>query len=292
MKPAPFHYIRPETVSDVLDALSAHEGAVLLAGGQSLLPRLHVRESTPDVVIDIGRVSELDYIESRDDHVALGAMTRMRTAELSSELAAWAPLVRVALTRVASVPVRNRGTVGGSVAFARPSAELPCVVVALDAEICLVGPEGEQVVAARDFFLGPHETVLSSRQLLTEIRIPRHPTGVRWAIESYSRRRNDLALAAAYVGIGTDRSGRCDYLRLALGGVGATPLRMERVESMLLGSELTPEGIAAAAEAVQEAIDPPTDWMGSADFRRHLAGVLTRRAILSAQPSITRKRDQ
>lgn len=291
MKPAPFEYVRPQTVEDVLEALASHPGATLLAGGQSLLPLLHVRELSPSMVIDIGGLTELDYIEAHDDHLAVGAATRMRKAELSPEVAAWAPLVVTALRNVASVPVRNRGTVGGSLAFARPSAELPSVAVALDAELCIAQQGEVRTVRARDFFLGPHQTVLSSRDLLTEIRIPQLPTSARWAMNAYSRRRNDLALAAAYVGVGVDADGRCDFARVVLGGVGATPLRMEEAERILVGAEPTPELIDVAAAAAVTVVDPPTDWMGSGDFRRHLVGVVTRRALRAALPTQT-KADQ
>ncbi len=280
MKAAPFEYVRASTVDDALAAL--RPGAVVLAGGQSLVPLLNMRSRRPEVVVDVSRLP-LAGIElaGTGSSLVLGALTRLRAAELSPVVKRAVPLLAEALTHVGHVSVRNRGTVGGSVAHADPAAELPAVLLALDAVFTARSPGGTRTIAARDFFLGPHRTALASDELLTEVRIPLPPSATRHGMAELSRRPNDLAVAAVFTSL-VLTDGVVTGARIAVAGAAPTPIRAHAAESLLHSQVPDPDVLAAAAEAASAATDPADDVHAPAAYRRDMTAVLTRRALRQA----------
>jgi carbon-monoxide dehydrogenase medium subunit len=284
LKPAPFDYVAPRTVAEAVDHLGRHGAeARVLAGGQSLVRLMNTRLATPAVIVDINRVEGLDAIAVENGSVRIGALARQRAAELSDVVRAEAPLFAEAGGHVAHPSVRRRGTVVGSIAFADPSAELPAALLALDGEAIVSGPDGERTVAAADLFTGAFATSLAPGELITAVRIPRQTaprSGSAWV--EVSRRHGDLPVCGAGAVVTLDEGGAIASARVALCGVGATPVRASAVEEALAGAEPTDEAIARAADRAARDLDPPSDPHGSADFRRHLAVVMTRRSVQRA----------
>jgi carbon-monoxide dehydrogenase medium subunit len=284
LKPAPFDYVAPRTVAEAVDHLARHgDDARVLAGGQSLVRLMNTRLATPAVIVDINRVEGLDAIGTENGSVRIGATARQRAAELHDLVRSGAPLFAQAGAHVAHPPVRRRGTVVGSIAFADPSAELPAAFLALDGEAVVTGPDGERTVAAADLFTGAFRTSLAAGELITAVRVPRSgdgPTGSAWT--EVSRRQGDLPVCGAGAVVTLGDGGTIAQARVALCGVGATPVRATAVEEALAGAEPTEDAIAAAADRAARDLDPPSDPHGSADYRRHLAVVMTRRAVQEA----------
>ncbi|WP_037320675.1 FAD binding domain-containing protein [Amycolatopsis orientalis] len=280
MKAAPFDYLRASSLDEAIEALAETPDARVLAGGQSLVPLLNLRQVRPPLVVDINRIDGLSVLHKENGRLEIGALTRHRVVETSAVVHSEVPLLAEALGYVGHVAIRNRGTIGGSLAHADPAAELPAVMVALDAEFRVHGPEGERPIAARDFFLGPHRTALGPGELLTRISVPSHRGGS--AVEELSRRSRDLALVAVFATV-TMSGGVCETARIAVAGAGPTPIRATAAEESLTGRALTADAIAAAADLAADATDPPGDLHAPADYRREMAAVLTRRAITRAK---------
>jgi CO/xanthine dehydrogenase FAD-binding subunit len=252
----------------------------VLAGGQSLVPLLNYRLAAPRVVVDVTRLP-LAGVRVADGRLRLGALVRHHQLETSSEVARHCPILRDAVALVGNVRVRSLGTLGGSIAHADPAAELPMVVLALDGRFTLSSVGGARVVEARDFFKGPLTTALTSDELLTEVDLA--TVGARgWAVEEIARRAGDFAIVAVATLLGLDGRGRATDVRISLGGVAATPIRATAAEEALVGYEPTAERIAAGAALARDALDPPSDAFVSSAYRRHLAGVLVRRALTRA----------
>jgi carbon-monoxide dehydrogenase medium subunit len=278
VKAARFDYVRASTAEMAVDALA--RGAVALAGGQSLIPLLNTRARRTEVVVDVSRLP-LTRVEQDGSTLVLGALTRLRAAETSPVLRRAVPLLTEALTHVGHVSVRNRGTVGGSVAHADPAAELPAVFLVLDAVFTAQGPSGTREVDAHDFFLGPHRTALASDELLTGIRVPLPPPTARHGIAELSRRPNDLAITAVFTLVTlTDRV--VTEARIAVAGAAPTPIRAHAAEELLRGQALTPDVLTAVADAAAAATDPVDDVHAPATYRRDMTAVLTRRALRQA----------
>ncbi len=280
MKPAPFEYHRPATVEEALDLLARHGyDAKLLAGGQSLVPAMNFRLAQPAVLVDLNRVEELDYLREEPGLLRVGAMTRQRAAERSEAVARGAPLLAGTLPWVAHPQIRNRGTVGGSVAHADPAAEIPAVMLALDARFLLRGPGGERTVRAEEFFTGLFGTSLEPDEILVEVEIPAPAPGSGWAFDEVSRRHGDYALAGAAAVVTLDGAGRCTDARVVLLSVGGGPVLAAGAAAALVGEAPSEEAVRAAADAVGREIDPPADIHASAAYRRRLAEVLVRRVL-------------
>ncbi|WP_033288907.1 FAD binding domain-containing protein [Amycolatopsis jejuensis] len=287
MKSAPFDYVRATDVAHAIQVLADADGdAKVLAGGQSLVPLLAMRLAQPTVLVDLGGIGDLAYIRSDDAAVEIGAMTRTRDAETSPLLAAEVPLLTAALPYVGHVTVRNRGTIGGSAAHADPAAELPSVLRALDAELIAAGPRGRRSIAAADFFLGFLTPALEADELLVAIRIPRQAPGTVVAVEEFARRHGDFAMAAIFTAIRFSDDVVAEA-RISAAGLGQVPIRAERAENILTGASLTPSTIQAAAAALAEDTAPVGDIHAPADYRRHLAAVLTRRCLETTRPRRT-----
>jgi aerobic carbon-monoxide dehydrogenase medium subunit len=283
MKPAPFRYLAPRTLAETLQLLAQHgDDAKPLAGGQSLVPAMNFRLARPAVLVDLNRVGELAYLARRDGALSIGAMTRQRTAERAAEVLAEAPLLAEALRYVAHPQIRNRGTIGGSLAHADPAAELPAVALALDATVELRSERGSRRLRASDFYTGLFATALAPGELLTEVTIPSPALRSGFAFEELSRRHGDYALVGVATAITLDAGGRVERARIALLSVGEGPWLAERAAGLLRGSLPGEEVARAAADSAAADVDPPSDIHASAAFRRHLVAVLTRRALLRA----------
>jgi CO/xanthine dehydrogenase FAD-binding subunit len=285
MKPAPFKYYAPTTVSEALAHLAQHGyDAKVLAGGQSLVPTMNFRLNQPAVLVDLNNVSELFYVRPGDGGgVRLGAMSRHCQVEHSELVAQRAPLVHETMPRVAHPQIRNRGTFGGSLAHADPAAELAAVSVALGARFRLRKQARERWVAAQDFFIGPFTTVLEPDELLVEIDLPAMQPHSGWSFKEVTRRHNDFAIVGVGTTVTLDDAGRCQQARMVFLSVGAGPVPATQAAKTLQGQVLTPELIQAAAEtAASKDVDPSNDIHATADYRRQLVRVLARRTLTQA----------
>ena len=282
MKPAKFDYHAPTSLDDAVALLQRYGGdAKILAGGQSLMPLLNFRLSRPAALVDLNRIASLAYIREENGQVRLGAMTRQRTIEFSPVVARRLPLLSEATKWVGHLPIRTRGTIGGSIAHADPSAEYPAVLTALEGEVVASGPKGERVVKAKDLFLTYLTTSLESDEVLVEIRLPVMPVGAGFALEEFARRHGDFAIVAIAAMVVRDAA-RCKQARLATAGAGPVPVRLRAAEEILERDGVTDVAIDAAARRAAELVSPDSDIHASADYRRHLTMVLTRRALKRA----------
>jgi carbon-monoxide dehydrogenase medium subunit len=283
VKPPPFEYHRPESLEETLSVFAEiGEEARVLAGGQSLMPMLALRLAQPAHLVDLNRVDELAQISAANGGLRVGAMVRQRTAERSTEIAKRCPLLGEALSFVGHVPIRNRGTVGGSVAHADPAAELPAVMRVLDAELVARSARGERTIPAAEFFRSHFTTALESDEVLVEIRIPPWPAGAGWAFEEVSRRHGDFAMAGAAAMVRVNGDGTLAEARLAFSGVGPTPVRATGAEAGLAGAAPSDDMLRAAGEEAAAGLEPPEDLHGTTAYRRHLVKLLTRRAVAAA----------
>lgn len=282
MKPPPFEYHDPATVEEALELLRRYRGeAKILAGGQSLVALLNFRLSAPAALIDLNRVAGLSYLKHENGQLRFGAMLRQRAIEFSPLVRERLPLLAEATRLVGHLPTRSRGTIGGSLAHADPAAEYPTVVMALDGELVVQGSEGKRVVAPRDFFRGVMSTALGPDEILIEVRLPEALPNSGCAFEEFSRRHGDFAIAAVAAMVVAE-DGRCRMARLAAAGVGGTPVRLRTAEEILVRDGFTERAINDAAASAAESVDPTSDVHATADFRRHLTRVLTRRALVRA----------
>ena len=288
MKPPKFDYHAPRTLDEALALLTRYDGeAKILAGGQSLMPLLNFRLSRPAALVDLNRIPALAYIKEVDGSVRFGAMTRQRAIEFSPVVARRLPLLTEATRWVGHLPIRTRGTIGGSIAHADPSAEYPAVLTALDGEVVARGPKGERVLKPRDFFQTYLTTNLAADEILTEVRLPATPAGAGFAFEEFSRRHGDFAIIGIAAVIVREGS-RCTMARLATAGAGPIPVRLRAAEEILEREGLGDDALARAAAKAQELVQPDGDIHASADYRRHLTGVLTGRAVKRALTKVAR----
>jgi carbon-monoxide dehydrogenase medium subunit len=285
MKPARFEYFAPQSIDEAVSLLSGFDGkeTKVLAGGQSLLPMMNFRLTTPDVLIDLNRISDLAFIEERDGVLEIGAMTRQRFIEFSPVIAQHLPLLREAVRLVGHLPTRTRGTIGGSLAHADPSAEMCLMAVLLDAELVIRGPRAKRTVRAAEFFQSLMETALGPDEILTTIRLPLPSKGSGYAIEEVSRRSGDFAMASAAAIVGRLPTGDARFqVQLAVGGVGPVPIRLRQTEQLLARIGLGGSAIKDACAVAADELDPMADHNASAAFRRHLGTVLLERTLRKA----------
>lgn len=285
MKPAPFEYEAPASLETALDLLARHGAdAKILAGGQSLIPVMNFRLAEPALLIDINRVAELDFLRREEDGtLRIGALTRQRRLERDPLVAEAAPLLHEAVPFIAHPQIRNRGTFGGSLAHADPAAELPALSVALDARLRLRRAGGDRWVDAADFFKGLFTTALEPEEILAEAAIPPTPPRTGWAFLEIARRHGDYAQAGIAARVTLDETGRCREARLVYLSAGDAPVQARDAARLLAGQELSEAAIEAAAEkASRDEIHPPGDVHSGPEFKRHLARVLTRRALRKA----------
>ncbi len=279
MKSAPFSYARPRTRGAALAVLDAEPEARALAGGQSLLPLMVARLAAPAVLVDLEGVDDLTGVRLDGGTVRIGAMTRQADAECSELLRDRFPVLVEGLRQVGYPSIRNRGTVGGSIAHADPAAELPVLAVALDASIVVDGPRGEHAVRAEDFFHGPFDPALDQGELVTSVDLP--VTDLTWAFLELARRSADFALVSVAVGLRME-GGTCREARIVVGAAHPRPIRLVDAEEALVGQQIDHETADAVARRAVAALRPASDVGGSAEYRREVAAVLARRAILRA----------
>jgi carbon-monoxide dehydrogenase medium subunit len=281
MIPAPFDYLAPTSVAEALSALAeAGDDAKVMAGGQSLLPILRMRLNAPDKVIDLGRIEELRGVRDEGDHVVIGAMTTYADVLASDLVRQHAGVLTDAIEEVADPQIRHRGTVGGALVHADPAGDVGAPVLALDAELVVTGPGGERTVPAAEFFRDLFETAVGEGELLTAIRIPKH-TGWGSRYEKFVRVAHQWSIVAVAATVRVD-GGTIAEARIGLTNMGSTPLRATAVEQALAGKAATEDVVRDACAAAADGTNPPSDLNGDADYRRHLATVLTRRAVLAA----------
>jgi carbon-monoxide dehydrogenase medium subunit len=283
MKPAPFRYFAPRSLEEALALLAEHgDEAKPLAGGQSLVPAMNFRLARPAVLVDLNRVPGLAHATSADGGLRIGAMTRQSAPQRHPELFERAPLLCEALRYVAHPQIRNRGTIGGSLAHADPAAELPAVALALEARFEVASAGGRRTVAAREFYTGLFATSLGPGEVLVEIALPAPAPRTGVAFEEVSRRHGDYALVGVAATGTLAASGAVDRARLAFLSVGEGPWLAERAGGLLSGQRPDPDAIRAAAAAAAADVDPPSDIHAGAAFRRHLVEVLAARALRRA----------
>jgi aerobic carbon-monoxide dehydrogenase medium subunit len=283
MKLPAFDYACPTTLAEAVTLLAAHDGeAKVLAGGQSLVPMMAFRVASPSLLVDLRKLSGLDEIRIDASGVRLGALVRWRDILDDARLARAHPLLVAAIRHVAHYQIRNRGTVGGSVAHADPAAEMPGIAVACDAEISVTGKAGARVIRAQEFFVSALTTALTPDEIITEIRLPAWPAGRRFGFEEFALRRGDFAIAAAAVFYDPDAAGRAADAHVGVIGVGDRPTRLAPVEAVLNGAQIDAATIARAAAATSAAVTPQADIHASADYRRSLVGTMVERALLAA----------
>jgi carbon-monoxide dehydrogenase medium subunit len=276
--PAEFEYTRPASLEEAIEALrDGGEDAKLLAGGHSLLPLMKLRLATPSLLIDVARLPGLGSIEREDGSWRIGALVRHRQLEHSSQLG----IVSRAAATIADPQVRNRGTIGGSLAHGDPASDLPAVLVALEGSVTAQGPGGQRTIAAGDLFVDYLQSALAHDEVLTEVHVPAMD-GWGFGYQKFNRRSEDWAMVAVTALVRRGEDGACQDVRVALTNMGSTPLRAEAVESALRGAPLEERRIAEAAEQAAEGTDPPADLNASADYKRHLARVLCARALREA----------
>jgi aerobic carbon-monoxide dehydrogenase medium subunit len=288
MKAAAFSYARATSVVNALELLAAHgEDAKILSGGQSLMPAMNLRLIAPQWIVDIGGIAELRGIAVRGDVLAIGALTRHVDIQRSSEIAVHAPLLTEAIAHVAHPAIRNRGTIGGSLAHADPASELPACMVALDATIVIRGRAGERRVAARDFFTGIYETALSADELLIAVELPVAQNNSAHFFCEFARRHGDYAIVGA-AAQAIVQGGIFADLRFVLFAVGDRPL-LAGAASKLIDVAVTPEILSDASIALEDELDPPEDQQATSPMRRHLAKVLLTRCVaaLLGRPDLT-----
>jgi CO/xanthine dehydrogenase FAD-binding subunit len=282
MKPPVFDYNAATSIDMAVAALAEAGGeAKVLAGGQSLMPMLNFRLLRPSILVDINRIPGLGFIAETAEAVRIGALTRHFQLETSPLIAKHFPVLSCAMTHVAHLAIRNRGTIGGSLSHADPAAELPMMALLLDAKLHVAAVSGARVVSAGDFFLDTMTVDLDGTELLTEIVLPKLPPQTGWGFAEVARRHGDFALAAVAATL-TLSAGTIAQAHLALTGVGPTALRAAEAEKLLIGKALDADLTARVIAAVRDAISPETDLHASSDYRRHLAGVLTGRALTTA----------
>jgi aerobic carbon-monoxide dehydrogenase medium subunit len=279
--PAAFDYVAPTSVADALAALAeAGDDGKVLAGGQSLLPILRMRLNAPEKVIDLGRIEELKGVSEDGDHVVIGAMTTYADVLASDLVRQHAGVLTDAIAEVADPQIRHRGTVGGALVHADPAGDVGAPALALNTEFVITGSGGDRTVAAADFFQDLFETAVGEGELLTAIRIPKH-TGWGHRYEKFVRVSHQWSIVAVAATVRVD-GGTIAEARIGLTNMGSTPLRATAVEQALVGRPATDEAVREACAAAADGTNPPSDLNGDADYRKHLATVLTRRAVLAA----------
>lgn len=284
MKPAKFDYYAPSELQEALELLQQHgDEAKVLAGGQSLVPLMNMRLARPAVIVDINRISALEYhARTPDGGLNIGSLTRQRTMEQSELVRELNPLISEVMPLVGHFQVRNRGTIGGSIAHADPAGELPALCVALEAEVVLSSASGERTVTAEDLFLTYFTTTMEPTEMITEVRFPSWTPGRGWGFEEMARRHGDFAMVGALALLQLDGKQECQGAQITLFGVDGTPVRAVEAEEMLQGRRVDQSALEDVAKMVSDSLEPESDLHASAEYRREVGGVMARRALTAA----------
>lgn len=284
MKPAKFDYYDPRNLEEALALLDRHpDDAKVLAGGQSLMPLLNMRLARPNIVVDINRIKNLNYVRASDGGIAIGAIARQRALQTEKLIAERVPILQEAAYYIAHPQIRSRGTICGSIAHADPAAELPALALALDAQMTLTSAKATRTVGAETFFQSFFTTALEANEILTEVRFPAPPKDSAWSVLEISRRHGDFAIAGIVAGLALEPTRQViARARLVYFGVGATPVRVTAAEDALIGQAAAEPAFEAAAQSARQGIDPSNDIHASEEYRRAVAATLTRRALRAA----------
>lgn len=283
MKPSAFEYFAPSTVQEAVALLEKYEDeAKILAGGQSLVPIMNFRLGRPEVIIDINGIKDMDYITEEGEELLIGALTRERDLELSPLVQEKCPILAEAVSFIGHVPIRNRGTLGGSLVHADPSSELPTVICCLEGEMKVVGPSGERTLEPEEFFLTYLTTSLEPSEMLVEIRIPTLPKNTGWSFVELSRRCGDFAIVSVATLLFMGDGGICNEARIALGGVAGTPIRATEAEELLAGQKITDALIEEVGQEAAEATETESDYHASDEYREEMAKVFVRKGLREA----------
>ena len=284
MKPASFEYYAPDSIEQALDLMRQYAGdAKILAGGQSLVPAMNFRVVQPSVLIDLNRVTELSYVREDDRVIRIGAMTRERQLEFNALISRWAPLLKEAAPHIAHPQIRNRGTIGGSIVNADPAAELPVLMLALSARLKAKSVSGERWIDAQDFFMGMFTTALEPDEILVEIELPASPPRTGWSFMEVAPRAGDYALMGVAALVTLDQNGKCEGAKLVYLNAGEGPMEAKEAEKLLIGESLNDRLIeSSASKASETEINPFGNIHTSPEFQRHLANVLTKKALKQA----------
>jgi 2-furoyl-CoA dehydrogenase FAD binding subunit len=283
MKPAAFEYFNPGTVKEALNLLEQYgDNAKIIAGGQSLIPVMNFRLGRPEVLIDINGIEGLDYIKEEGNKLLIGALTRERDLEMSELVKQKCPILANAISNIGHVTIRNRGTIGGSIVHADPSAEIPLALYALNGAVKVVGPSDERTLTPEELFLTYLTTSLEPSEILTEVSIPVFPDKTGWSFMELSRRKGDFAIAAVACILFTKENGICKEARISLGGVAPTPVRAEEAEDLLAGQELTDTLMEEAGRLAIGATDAESDYHASAEYRKDLTRVFVQKTLKEA----------
>jgi carbon-monoxide dehydrogenase medium subunit len=283
MKPSPFEYFAPASVAEAIGLLERYgEEAKVLAGGQSLIPMMNFRVARPQILVDINLVKELDYIREEKDELIIGSLTRERAVEVSPLVQKRCPILAEAISYIGHLPIRTRGTMGGSLVHADPTAEIPVVVSALEGKMKVAGPSGERTLRAEEFFVTYLTSALEPSEILVEVRIPTLPPNTGWSFMEFSRRHGDFGIVSVAALLFMGSQGRCRKASLALGGVAPSPLRAREAEKLLSGQVITEALIMEAGVLAAQATEPESDYHASAEYRRDLAKVFTQRSLQQA----------
>ncbi|HEY5668493.1 MAG TPA: xanthine dehydrogenase family protein subunit M [Anaerolineales bacterium] len=282
MIPPSFDYQAPETLADAVALLSENPGAKILSGGQSLIPMMRFRLAEPVLIVDINRVTGLEYIKEEDGWLKIGGLTRESAVDGSSLVASRYPLLADTARLIADPLVRNRATVGGNLAHADPANDHPATMLAYRARVVVTGPAGQREIPIDEFFLGPFESSLSQDEILTEVRIPSSNGRSGGAYQKLERKVGDYATAAVAAQVTLDGAGKVASVGIGLTNVGLTPIRASAAEDYLIGKAPTPENISQAASLAAEAAEPEPDYRGSEAYKRSLVRTLAHRALMKA----------
>lgn len=282
MKPPVFEYLRPASLDEALGLLETDDGSVVLAGGQSLVPAMNMRLANPIRLVDIQGLPGFADISVQGETIEVGAMVRHRDLELDDGVFTANPLIREALAQVAHIPIRNRGTIVGSLCHADAAAEMPMILALTDGSVVAQSKDGARIIAAKDFFTFHMTTSRRFDEIVVQARFGALPQGAGWAFEEFTRRRGDFALAAIGVMIRLGGDGQVTLISIGACGISSTPLRLTAAETILLGSDLSNPDLDAAAEAAAQAVTTQDDMHATKAYRQHLVSVLLRRAIEKA----------
>jgi len=279
MRPRSFEYLCPSTLEEAVQMLDKYEESKVLAGGQSLIPLMKLRIASPKYIVDITRIPGLSYVKEEGGKLLIGALATHDMIENSPIIREKCPILSEAASVIGDQQIRNRGTIAGTLCHADPAADIPTAFLALGGEVVAVGPVGERVIKASDFFVDIFTTALNPNEVVREVRVPVLPPKTGSAYLKHTRRQGDLAIVSVAAIVTVDYEGVCTSASIALGSVGPTPLKAVEVEKALLGKKLTEDVIAAASELADRGISPPSDIRGSAEYRTEMAKVFTKRAL-------------
>ncbi|MDO8785743.1 MAG: xanthine dehydrogenase family protein subunit M [Syntrophales bacterium] len=289
MKPFSFEYFKPNNIDEAISLLNGYgEDAVILAGGQSLIPLMNLRLARPKYIIDINKIAELSYIKDTNGGLSIGALTRHREIEKSDIIKSKYPILSKTVSLIGNPQIRNWGTIGGSISHADPGGELPTLLLALNGKVKVVGNQGEREIDGDDLFLGYLTTSIEKTEILREVYIPEISPKMGWEFVELTKRSHDFAIVSVAVLMSIDNAGKCNDVRISLGGVGSMPVRAKGAEEFLMDKAINDDSINEAANIASEEAEPESDIHASAEYRKEMVKVFVNRGLISALDRVRR----